>query len=123
MFHSDGSPTRTFCYASDALAGYLLALLSPYNGEPFNIGSGGPEISMQDLASLVLRVSGSTRKVVHQPSRELDYLTDNPRRRCPDISKARTLLGFEPVVSLEAGLSRMLGWYRDFVPLEEVVDG
>ena len=123
VFHSDGSPTRTFCYVSDALAGYLLALLSPYNGEPFNIGSDGPEISMRDLASLVLRVSGSTRKVVHQPSRELDYLTDNPRRRCPDISKARTLLGFEPVVSLEAGLSRMLEWYRDFVTLEEVGDG
>lgn len=122
VIYSDGSPKRTFCYSSDALSGYLLALLSPYNGEPFNIGSEGPEISVRELASLLLRVSGSERRVVHGQSEDGDYLTDNPRRRCPDISKARSLLGFNPRVDLETGLTRTLEWYRRFSVLEELLD-
>lgn len=118
---SDGSPTRTFCYASDALTGYLLALLSPYNAEPFNIGTHSPEISMRDLATLVLRVAGSNRQVIHRVSEEADYLVDNPNRRCPDITKACTLLGFEPRVTLEAGLKRALEWYQRFLALEELL--
>jgi dTDP-glucose 4,6-dehydratase/UDP-glucuronate decarboxylase len=114
ILHSDGSPTRTFCYSSDALAGYLLVLLSSGKGEPFNIGSDLGEISMGDLANLVVRVSNANVRVIREPSAEADYLTDNPTRRCPDISKARTLLGFVPQVNLETGLSRMLKWYRDF---------
>lgn len=122
VLHSDGSPTRTFCYASDALTGYLLTLLSSYHGEPFNIGCDGPEISMRDLAELVLQVAGGKGKIVHQASEDNDYLTDNPQRRCPDLSRARSLLGFTPTVSLEAGLSRLLAWYRNFVALEETAN-
>lgn len=120
---SNGSPTRTFCYASDALSGYLLALLSPHQGEPFNIGTSSPETSIEDLATALLRVAGSQRKVKHQKSQEAEYLTDNPQRRCPDISKARSLLGFEPQVSLEEGLARTLEWYRRFRVLEELSGG
>jgi dTDP-glucose 4,6-dehydratase/UDP-glucuronate decarboxylase len=123
VLHSDGNPTRTFCYSSDALAGYLLALLSEIKGEPFNIGSDDTEISMRDLANLIVRVSKSKRHVVQRPSRESDYLTDNPQRRCPDISKARSLLGFDPKVRLELGLSRMLNWYREFAELETLLEG
>jgi UDP-glucuronate decarboxylase len=122
VLYSDGSPTRTFCYSSDALTGYLLALLSSHNGEPFNIGTEEPEISMRDLATQLLRVAGSSRKVVHQASQEADYLTDNPNRRCPNISKARNLLGYSPSVSLEEGLGRMLEWYKDYVALEELIE-
>jgi dTDP-glucose 4,6-dehydratase/UDP-glucuronate decarboxylase len=122
ILHSDGSPTRTFCYSSDAITGYLLALLFPAKGEPFNIGADAREISMRDLAQLLFHVSKSKGRVLHKPSEEADYLADNPARRCPDISKARSALGFVPRVDLEFGLSRMLDWYRRFLDLEDLVD-
>lgn len=122
VLHSDGSPTRTFCYVSDALTGYLLVLLSPHSAEPYNIGTAFPEISMRDLAAVLLHIAGSRRKVVHRPSDEVHYLTDNPNRRCPDITKARSQIGYHPLVGLETGLARMLEWYRRFLSLEEQVD-
>ena len=123
VLKSDGLASRTFCYASDALTGYLLTLLSPYNGQPLNIGSDAPETTMREMANLVLKVAGSERNVVLKVSDEPDYLTDNPERRCPDISQARTLLGFDPQVGLEQGLLRMLGWYRQFLALEKLAEG
>lgn len=120
VLRSDGHPTRTFCYVSDALTGYLLALLSSHHAEPFNIGSESPEISMRDLARMLLEVAGSRRQVIHKPSEEADYLTDNPNRRCPNLAKSRALLGYAPLVDLRFGLGRMLGWYKQFVSLEEL---
>jgi dTDP-glucose 4,6-dehydratase/UDP-glucuronate decarboxylase len=120
VLRSDGSPTRTFCYVSDALTGYLLTLLSRHDAEPFNIGSDAPEISMRDLGQMLLQVAGSTRHVIHAPSEEADYLTDNPNRRCPNLAKSRSLLGYTPHVDLKLGLSRMLYWYKHFVGLEEL---
>lgn len=108
---SDGTPTRSFCYIRDGLAGFLAVLISDYNGEAFNIGN-DQEISMLELARLVAEMVGGV-EIEFQQSPEGDYLTDNPRRRCPDLTKARTLLGYRPRVSLEAGLRRMLAWYRD----------
>lgn len=122
VLHSDGSPTRTFCYVSDALTGYLLVLLSSRHAEPFNIGTAFPEISMRDLAALLMKIAGSCRKVIYRPSDEVHYLTDNPNRRCPDITKARSQIGYQPLVSLETGLGRTLEWYRRFQSLEEQVD-
>lgn len=123
VLKSDGLPRRTLCYASDALAGYLLVLLSPYNGEPFNIGADSPEISIREMAESVLRAAGSKRKVIFGASHDADYLTDNPQRRCPNISKARTMLGFDPRVELQQGLFRMLEWYRQFVILDQLSEG
>ena len=117
--YSDGTPTRTFCYASDALTGYLLVLLSTCDGQAFNIGTDGPEISMRDLGSLVAKLSGGGSDVECQASPEAAYLIDNPQRRCPDLSKARRLLGYRPQVYLEEGLRRLLYWYQHFLPLEE----
>lgn len=111
---SDGTPTRSFCYIRDGLAGFLAVLISDYNGEAFNIGN-DQEISMLELARLVAEMVGGV-EIEFQQSPEGDYLTDNPRRRCPDLTKARTLLGYRPQVSLEAGLRRMLAWYRDIYP-------
>ena len=120
VIKSDGLASRTFCYASDALTGYLLMLLSPHNGQPVNIGADAPEINMRDMARLVLKIARSNRSVLFEVSHEPDYLTDNPQRRCPDISQARCLLGFKPQVGLEQGLLRMLEWYRQFVALENL---
>jgi len=118
--YSDGKATRTFCYSSDALTGYLLALLSTHEGEAFNIGSEAPEVSIYELATMVSQVAGSNRSVVSRQSEDKDYLTDNPQRRCPDLSKAKTLLGYQPKVNLRTGISRLIGWYRTFLPLEAV---
>lgn len=108
---SDGSPTRTFCYISDAITGYLLILLSAHNGEPFNVGTEEPEISMRTLAELCSSISGSKQGVEFGHSSDADYLTDNPQRRCPDIRKARQMLGYAPKIDLEEGLRRTYQWY------------
>jgi UDP-glucuronate decarboxylase len=110
---SDGRATRTFCYIADAITGYLLALLSAFHGEPFNIGCDHPEISMADLGSLVIEVSGKPLQVEFRLDQDPQYLQDNPRRRCPDLGKARKLLGYEPRVGLRAGLERLYAYYRD----------
>lgn len=110
---SDGAPTRTFCYISDAIEGYLRILLSNENGEAFNIGTETPEISMADLARLVIDVSGSDRRVLLGHSNDPEYLKDNPNRRCPVIDKARSRLGYAPRVGLEEGLRRTHAYYID----------
>ena len=110
---SDGRATRTFCYISDAITGYLLALLSAHNGESFNIGSDAPEISMHDLAKMVIAVAGGGLRVVRRKSEDQRYLADNPQRRCPDLAKSRSLLGYTPRVGLPEGLERTWNYYRD----------
>jgi UDP-glucuronate decarboxylase len=110
---SDGKATRTFCYVSDAVTGYLRILLSTHHAEPFNIGTDQPEISMLELAQEVMRISGLEAPVEYVKSSESDYLTDNPQRRCPDISKARQLLNYEPRVGLREGLLRNYEYYKD----------
>jgi UDP-glucuronate decarboxylase len=122
VLYSDGKATRTFCYSSDALTGYLLALLSGHDGEAFNVGASTPEISMFDLATLVATTAKSRRGVLCRTSPDQDYLIDNPQRRCPDLSKANAMLGYQPQVPLETGIGRLLEWYRRFVSLEETVD-
>jgi dTDP-glucose 4,6-dehydratase/UDP-glucuronate decarboxylase len=110
---SDGKATRTFCYASDAITGYLQILLSYFNGESFNIGNEFPEICMADLAQLVIKISGKDLIVEHKTSEDPHYLTNNPNRRCPDISKAKSLLNYQPYVSIEDGLKRTYNYYLD----------
>lgn len=113
---SDGSPTRTFCYATDAITGYYKVLVRGTPGEPYNIGIDRPEISMARLAELVVGCArdlfGYRGKVVLGRSQEADYLVDNPNRRCPVIDKARSQLGYEPKVLVDEGVYRSLVWYH-----------
>ena len=111
--YSDGSSTRTFCYISDAITGYLLALLSKDKGEVYNIGSAAPEISMSDLANLIIEISNSKSKIVFKTNEDIHYLTNNPQRRCPDISKAKNKLNFSPNISLGEGLGYTYKYYSD----------
>ena len=117
VMHSDGSPTRTFCYVTDAILGYYKILVCGKAGEAYNIGVEAPEISMSELAELVTGIArdlfGYRGKVVHRPSGDADYLVDNPNRRCPVIDKARREIGYNPRIPLEEGLRRSLIWYRD----------
>jgi nucleoside-diphosphate-sugar epimerase len=112
---SDGSAKRTFCYVADAVAGYYKVLVNGRPGEAYNVGVEVPEISMLDLAQKVVALGrelfGYKGKVIHQESSDKDYLVDNPNRRCPVITKARTELGYSPQVSLDEGLRRSLIWY------------
>ena len=107
---SDGKPTRSFCYISDATVGFFKALLSNYNGEAFNIGNDEIEISMLELARAVADIIGNV-EIEYQESAEASYLTDNPQRRCPNLTKSYTLLDYSPSVKLEDGLRRLKQWY------------
>jgi UDP-glucuronate decarboxylase len=112
---SDGSARRTFCYVADAVSGYYKILLKGRPGQAYNIGVEAPEISVNQLAATLVSLGrelfGYSGRVVTQESADKDYLVDNPSRRCPIITKARSELGYDPRVSLEEGLRRSLVWY------------
>jgi nucleoside-diphosphate-sugar epimerase len=114
---SDGSPTRTFCYVADAVAGYYKVLVRGQSGEAYNIGVEAPEISVAELARRMVSIAQALfayrGRVTRQVSSDVDYLVDNPTRRCPLIARARADVGYDPRVSLEDGLRRSLIWYRD----------
>lgn len=113
---SDGSPSRTFCYVADAVVGYYKTLVRGRDGEPYNIGIDRPEISMKDLASRVVDTARELfdyrGRVVFAESKESDYLVDNPNRRCPDMRKSTSELGYRPTILVDDGLRRSLTWYH-----------
>lgn len=116
VIFSDGTPTRTYCYVSDAIAGYLLCLLyGKY--DYFNIGVDTPELSVRDLAAIYLNIGtdlfGYSGNVHYRKSDDPQYMTDNPSRRCPKIRKAREKLGYNPRISIEAGVRRYLQFLKE----------
>jgi dTDP-glucose 4,6-dehydratase len=106
--YGDGSQTRSLCYVDDQVAG-LVALLDSSLVGPVNIGN-PDERSMLDLAHFVLEVTGSSSQIEFRP-----LPTDDPTRRCPDITVARTELGWEPKVGLREGIERTIGYFADRV--------
>ncbi len=110
QIYGHGDQTRTFCYVTDAIGGFLRVLMEGVPGEPYNIGNPAPEISMKALAVEVARALGRDKvdfDVVDYPD---TYPADEPNRRCPDISKAAQQLGYAPRVGLEDGLKRFFDW-------------
>ena len=112
---SDGSPTRTFCYISDAINGYLKVLLHG-KFDVFNIGMDNPELSVKEFAEIFNKegkeIFDYKGKISFNVSTDKEYLTDNPNRRCPDIAKARTLLGYDPQVLVSDGVKRYLQFLK-----------
>ncbi|HEV8591983.1 MAG TPA: NAD-dependent epimerase/dehydratase family protein, partial [Pyrinomonadaceae bacterium] len=109
LVYGSGNQTRTFCYITDAIVGFLLTLLKGVPGEAYNIGNPEPEVSMQQLVECLERVL--KRKVPYNLAEYPDsYPADEPQRRCPDIRKARLQVGFEPQINLDEGLRRFLDW-------------
>lgn len=112
---SDGSPTRSYCYVADAVAGYILCLLYGRH-DYFNIGADKPEISVRELAEIYraagAEIFGYSGKVTYGKSKDQEYLTDNPNRRCPDIRKAREKLNYDPKIGVEEGVRRHLQFLR-----------
>ena len=103
--YGDGSHTRSFCFVSDLIEGiYRLAISEEH--EPVNLGN-PEEHTILDFAKLIARLSGSKSEIVFA-----ELPMDDPRRRRPDITKAKTLLGWEPKVGLEDGLSETIEWFR-----------
>ena len=107
--YGSGNQTRTFCYVTDAISGFLKILVRGVAGEPYNIGNPRPEISMLDLAKKIQTVLDLEVRIdiVEYPD---SYPADEPNRRCPDICKARIQVGHEPTVDLDDGLRRFFAW-------------
>ena len=103
----DGSQTRSICYVDDQVRGYLAMLDHPGVTGPVNIGT-DDEITILRLAELVREMVDSTSPIEH-----VDGRPDDPSRRCPDLSRARQLLGWKPEVPLEEGLRRTIAWFRE----------
>ena len=108
--HGDGRQTRTFCYITDAITGFVQALLRGKPGEPYNIGNAQNEISMAGLAKMYASVvPASTVKFIDYPS---TYPGGEPLRRCPDLSKANRDLGYLAKVDVRSGLLRFVNWAK-----------
>ena len=103
--YGDGSQTRSLCYVDDLVDG-LLAVLEKGDDLPVNLGNPS-ETTVLELARLVIRLTGSQSEVEFRP-----LPADDPRRRCPDIARARSLLGWEPRIELEEGLVRTIEYFR-----------
>lgn len=109
--HDEGNQTRTFCYVTDAVTSFFKVLLSTKNGEVYNVGNDENEINMMSLAQLVSDIVGGKAEI-HKVAYPASYPQEEPRRRCPDLTKIRTELGYRPLVSLKTGLTRTLKWFR-----------
>jgi dTDP-glucose 4,6-dehydratase len=103
--YGDGSQTRSFCYVSDLVDGIWRLMQAPVH-EPVNLGN-PYEMTLLDLAKRTLRLTGSPSRLVFQPLPQ-----DDPRVRQPDITRARTLLGWEPRVDVDEGLGKTIEWFR-----------
>ena len=100
----DGTQTRSFCYVTDLVDG-IVRLMRTDAHDPVNLGN-PHEITVLECARLILRLTRSASPIVFKPLPQ-----DDPTRRCPDITRARTLLGWEPVVPLDEGLARTIEWF------------
>jgi dTDP-glucose 4,6-dehydratase len=107
----DGSQTRSFCYVSDEVEG-IVRLAASGEHFPTNIGNPG-EFTMLECAQVVLEVTGSSSKMVF-----VSLPQDDPKQRCPDISKAKALLGWEPTIDLRTGLLMSLDYFRESIATE-----
>ena len=99
-----GTQTRSFCYVSDLVNG-ILRLMEAKTNDPVNLGN-PHEVTIEQIARTIIRLCGSSSTIVYRP-----LPTDDPKQRNPDITRARTLLGWEPVVGLEDGLRKTLDYF------------
>jgi len=108
--YGDGSQTRSFCYVDDLIDGFL-GMMDQDDVGPVNLGNPS-EYSMLELAQEVIAATGSPSKLTHEP-----LPADDPKRRCPDITRAKQLLGWSPRVGLKDGLRETVGYYRELLQL------
>ncbi len=104
--YGDGSQTRSFTYVDDLVRG-ILALLDSDESEPVNLGN-PEEVTIRAMAEAVLELAGSDSKLVEEP-----LPVDDPKVRCPDITRAREILGWAPTVTLRQGLVPTIAWFKE----------
>jgi len=107
--YGEGSQTRSFCYVSDLIRGILALLTAPSSHEmdrPFNIGN-PEERTVRDLATKILALTGSSSQIEYR-----DLPVDDPHVRCPDISRAKSVLGWKPEVGIDDGLQLTIDYFR-----------
>jgi len=100
----DGTQTRSFCYVSDLVRG-ILSLMESKTNDPVNIGN-PHEVTIEEIARTIIRLIGAKSQIVYRP-----LPVDDPKQRKPDITRARTLLGWEPTIGLEEGLRQTIGYF------------
>ena len=114
--YGDGSQTRSFCYVSDEVEG-IYRLFMKGDAQPTNIGN-PVEFTVRQLAELVIELTGATSAIVSKPLPE-----DDPKVRKPDITKARTTLGWEPSVDLRDGVTRTIEFFRGLMGTPRMQEG
>jgi len=112
--YGDGSQTRSFCYVSDEIDGFVRLSKSDEH-LPVNIGNPN-EFTILECAQMVLKVTGSKSQIRYEPLPQ-----DDPKQRCPDITKARQLLQWEPKIDLEGGLRKSLDYFKTALAEEATV--
>jgi dTDP-glucose 4,6-dehydratase len=112
--YGNGNQTRSFCYVSDEIEGFLRLAKSDEH-MPVNIGNPN-EFTILECAQVVLKITGSESRIRHEPLPQ-----DDPKQRRPDITKARQLLGWEPKIDLETGLRLSLDYFKNAVAAESAV--
>lgn len=101
----DGSQTRSFCYVADLVNGIYKLMCSDCH-TPVNLGN-PEEMTVLEFANKIIEITGSPGEIIYKPLPQ-----DDPKQRRPDITKAKKLLGWEPKVSLEEGLTKTIGWFK-----------
>lgn len=105
--YGDGKQTRSFCYVSDMVSGLMkMMFTNDLNGQVINLGNPN-EKKVAEIAEIIKMMTGSNSEIVFK-----DLPKDDPKQRCPDISKAEKLLGWQPKITLEEGLKKIVDWYR-----------
>ncbi|MFI4851895.1 MAG: UDP-glucuronic acid decarboxylase family protein [Gimesia chilikensis] len=110
--YGDGQQTRSFCYVDDLISGFLKMMEQEETIGPVNLGN-PVENTMLELAEAVLEHVDSSSKLIHEPLPQ-----DDPKQRCPDITKAKSFLNWEPQVSLKEGLGKTVEYYRQLMDQE-----
>ncbi|MDQ3928685.1 MAG: SDR family oxidoreductase [Chloroflexota bacterium] len=105
----DGSQTRSYCYVSDMVNGLIAVMFAPpeTRGMVFNVGN-PDEREIRNLAEVIREACQSDSEIVYRPAPQ-----DDPVRRCPDITRISTMLGWQPTVTLQEGLSKTIPWFRE----------
>lgn len=123
--YGSGRNTRTWCYISDAISGFFKVLLSNHNREVFNVGSDEQEIEMRHLAQIIVGLVKNEDVEIHNiegPNESYSEKSD-PGRRCPDLTKIRTMIGYDPKVNLVQGLKRFIEWVDEAMKANDSLDG
>jgi UDP-glucuronate decarboxylase len=112
--YGTGQQTRSFCYVDDLVEGMIRFMDTPHEETgPLNLGNPG-EFTIRQLAELVLELTGSRAKLIEMPLPQ-----DDPRQRCPDISRAKAVIGWEPTIELRQGLQRTIAYFEKMLQKAE----